>query len=168
MPGQRHRQKLAAGGKRRRRPHGGAPSGQQFGPFGRLQFCGCGSPCPFHGIPRGLHERSARAGNPVRDLTARTLVQPASAGARCLAPAPDLVSSLRCKRRLKAVICEFRNRYRQFESTSLRQRVSGLKHSPGKCANCARAAAIRTAHRHRRTLKWCAAARHFDFLSGGE
>jgi len=27
-------------------------------------------------------------------------------------------SSLSCKRRLKAVVCEFRNRYRQFESTS--------------------------------------------------
>jgi hypothetical protein len=58
-----------------------------------------------------------------------------------------------------------RNRYRKFESTSLRhrvlfsgdpplesvrgfefislrQRVSGLRHSPGKCANCARVAAI--------------------------
>jgi hypothetical protein len=27
---------------------------------------------------------------------------------------------------------------------------------------------MRTAHRHRRTLEWCAAARHFDFLSAGE
>jgi len=26
----------------------------------------------------------------------------------------------------------------------------------------------RTTHRHRRMLKWCAVARYFDFLSGGE
>jgi hypothetical protein len=35
-----------------------------------------------------------------------------------------------------------------------RQRVSGLKHSLRKCANCARVVAMRTAHRHRRMLKW--------------
>jgi hypothetical protein len=34
--------------------------------------------------------------------------------------------SLRCKRRLKVVVCEFRNRYRQFESTPLRHRVLSL------------------------------------------
>jgi len=33
--------------------------------------------------------------------------------------------SLCCKRRLKAVVCQFRNRYRKFESTFLRQRVLG-------------------------------------------
>jgi len=52
------------------------------------------------------------------------------------------------------IVCEFRNRYREFESTSLRQPVSGLRHSPRKCAKYARVAAMRTAHRHRRTLNW--------------
>ena len=35
-----------------------------------------------------------------------------------------------------------------------RHAVSGLRHSLGRCANCARVAAMRTAHRHRRRLKW--------------
>ncbi len=42
-------------------------------------------------------------------------------------------------------------RDRGFESTSLRQRVSGLRASPGKCVNCACVAGMRAAHRHRRT-----------------
>jgi len=42
------------------------------------------------------------------------------AGTRCDATALDLFPSLRCKRRLKAIVCQFRNRYRQFESTPLR------------------------------------------------
>ena len=41
-------------------------------------------------------------------------------------------------------------RDRGFESTPLRHRVSGLRQSPGSCANCARVVAMRTAHRHRR------------------
>jgi hypothetical protein len=34
--------------------------------------------------------------------------------------------SLCCKPRLKAVVCQFRKRYREFESTSLHQPVSRL------------------------------------------
>ena len=48
-----------------------------------------------------------------------------------------------------------------------RHAVSSLRHSPGRCANSARVVAMRAAHRHRRALKWWAAARHFDFLSMG-
>src|SRR5260370_3012611 len=66
---------------------------------------------------------------------------------------------------LRAVVTKFQNRYQGFESLPLRQRVSGLRDSPLKCANCARVVAMRTAHRHRRTLKTVTAARHFDFLS---
>ncbi len=55
------------------------------------------------------------------------------------------------------IVCEFRNQYREFESTSLRHRVSGFSHSPEKYANCARVVAICTSRRHRRTLKWFAA-----------
>jgi Arabinose-binding domain of AraC transcription regulator, N-term len=38
--------------------------------------------------------------------------------------------SLCCRRRLKAVVCQFRNRYREFESIPLRQRVSISGDSP--------------------------------------
>jgi hypothetical protein len=58
--------------------------------------------------------------------------------------------------------------YRGFESPSLRQRVSGLRDSLRKCANCARAVAMRTRHRDRRALKWRGVPRHFVFLSAGE
>jgi hypothetical protein len=35
-----------------------------------------------------------------------------------------------------------------------RVKSTGLRHSPGRCANCARVVAMRAAHRHRRRLKW--------------
>ena len=35
----------------------------------------------------------------------------------------------------------------EFKSLLLRQRVSGLRHSPGKCANCTRLGAMRPPHR---------------------
>jgi hypothetical protein len=54
---------------------------------------------------------------------------------------------------LKAVVCQFRHRYLEFKSLLLRQRVTGLRHSPGKYANCARAAAIRPAPLGRSLLR---------------
>jgi hypothetical protein len=65
---------------------------------------------------------SAPAGAMNRDtqnVRIRTLVD-AGAGMR---PRMIFFSSLRCKGRLKVVVCEVRNRYREFESTPLRQRV---------------------------------------------
>jgi hypothetical protein len=62
-------------------------------------------------------------------------------------------SSLCCKPRLKAVVWQFRNRYRKFESTSLRHRVRDFRQSPEKYANCPCVAAICIGHRHRRTPK---------------
>jgi hypothetical protein len=48
------------------------------------------------------------------------------------ATALDLLLVATLQMSLKVVVGEFRNRYREFESIPLRQRVSGLRPSPGK------------------------------------
>ena len=58
-----------------------------------------------------------------------------------------------------------RERYRGFESSSLRHAVSGLRHSPGMIAKSARVGAMRPLHRHRRELTCEAVLRYFGFLS---
>jgi hypothetical protein len=53
--------------------------------------------------------------------------------------------SSRCSETIiETCVWKFQNRYRQFEFNSLRQRVSGLRHSPGMSAKSARLGAMRT------------------------
>jgi hypothetical protein len=52
------------------------------------------------------------------------------------------------------IVCEFRNRYREFESTSLRHRVSKFGAFSGEVLKLRVCSGDRTAHRHRRTLEW--------------
>jgi hypothetical protein len=62
---------------------------------------------------------------------------------RQLWPAPaDRDSSLCCKRHLKAVVCQFRNRYREFESTPLHHSVLHFSYLSENCSQSARVRAI--------------------------
>jgi hypothetical protein len=56
----------------------------------------------------------------------------------------------------------------RFKSAPLRQRVSGLRHSPGMAAKSTRVGAMRSPHRHRRESKCRVMPHNFDFLSVGE
>jgi hypothetical protein len=85
----------------------------------------------FMGSERNAMKRMGRfAAAKLKTAEKAELLARWRAGTRCDATALDLFPSLRCKRRLKAIVCEFRNRYRQFESTPLRQSVLPFQHIP--------------------------------------